>query len=626
MTAGLTARKTHQPHVADRTGADERRRQLIEATIGAIATHGLSQTTMARVAERAGLSAGTVNFHFNSKEALLLATLRHLVEEFEATLEAALAAAGADPGASLDALIEAMFDPQVSEPQRVSVWYAFWGESRARREYMAVCADLDRAFQERIRGFCEAIIAAGDGRHIDAEAVSQGLNGLLDQLWQNILLSPDDTDREAAKRCCRAYLASVFPWRFEMPAGDGAGATTAAAAGGPAPLPAAGAPLAETLPAWVYHNAEFHALEREHLFLPHWQIVCHVSELPEPGDYVTFEMLDERAFVVRGRDGELRAFHNVCRHRAHAVVAGGSGCCKRFIQCPYHGWTYGLDGALKAVPAEKTLSGLDKARHGLVAIELEVFQGFVYLRFRGEGPSVAERMAPYTEELAAYRFEDMQPLGGRYRHVFEVDWKNVWDNYLEDYHFPIGHPGLSGLMKKAYDREAQPHGVTRLMHSLRDKPAPMWSLRHYHKLLPEVAHLPPERRRAWAYYTMFPGASFDVYPDCMDFFQVLPTGPGRCVLQGGAYGLPDASREMRAARYLNHRINSQVQREDNLLTASVQKGLASGSYSTGVLSQKEVILGAFQDWVRAQLPVARLSEAPPAGEVARRNRAMGGAG
>jgi phenylpropionate dioxygenase-like ring-hydroxylating dioxygenase large terminal subunit/AcrR family transcriptional regulator len=599
--------------------ADGRRRELIDATITAIAEYGLSQTTLARVADLARLSAGTVNFHFTSKEALLLATLRQLAEEFEAALEGALASAGEDPGAALEAVIEVSFDPRVSEARRVSVWHAFWSEVRARREYMAVCGDLDRAYHRRIMGFCEKIVAeAGDTRS-DATALARGFTGIIDQLWQDILVAPEGYDREAAKRCCRAYLASVFPWRFAA-ADEGRGSQPAEAEG----QAASGTP-AVTLPAWVYDNDEFHALERQYVFLPNWQIVCHISELPEAGDYVTFEMLGERAFVLRDRKGGLGAFHNVCRHRAHAVVGGAAGRCERFLRCPYHGWTYGLDGTLKAVPAEKTFPGLDKSQHGLLPIDLEVFQGFVYIRFEGDGPSVAARMAPYAEELALYRFADMQPLGDRYSHEFDIDWKNVWDNYLEDYHFPIGHPGLSGLMRKEYGREARPGGVTRLMHSMRDKPADIWSVRHYHKLLPEVTHLPEDRRRTWVYYTMFPGVSFDVYPDAMDVFQVIPTAPGKCRLQGRVYGLPDDSREMRAARFLNHRINSQVQHEDNRLTASVQQGLASASYTTGVLSDKEVILKAFQDWLREQLPVARLAEAPPKGEAARRNRAMGGA-
>src|SRR4030095_15289506 len=121
---------------------------------------------------------------------------------------------------------------------------------------------------------------------------------------------------------CRAYLGSVFPWIVPR-----------LQAAGPAPrksrAPDADAQqgLKYTLPAWIYHSDEYHALEREHLFLPGWQIVCHVSEVAKTGDYVAFEMFGARGVVVRGEDGTLRAFHNSCRHRAHAVVSGERGNC-----------------------------------------------------------------------------------------------------------------------------------------------------------------------------------------------------------------------------------------------------------------------------------------------------------
>ena len=110
-----------------------------------------------------------------------------------------------------------------------------------------------------------------------------------------------------------------------------------------------------TLPGWTYNNAEFFELEKEYLFLSNWMLVCHVSEVPNPGDFATLRLMGERALVVRGEDGELRAFYNVCRHRAAAVVQGRTGSCSSTgIRCPYHGWLYGLDGSLKAVPAEAT--------------------------------------------------------------------------------------------------------------------------------------------------------------------------------------------------------------------------------------------------------------------------------
>jgi phenylpropionate dioxygenase-like ring-hydroxylating dioxygenase large terminal subunit len=203
-----------------------------------------------------------------------------------------------------------------------------------------------------------------------------------------------------------------------------------------------------------------------------------------------------------------------------------------------------------------------------------------------------------------------------------LDWKNAMDNYLEDYHFVTGHPGLSALMERDYDREVSPTGATRLSHRMKDHPQRFWSVREYRKLVPAYDHLPEEHRRRWTYITLFPSVHFDILADKMDFFQMLPAGPGQCVLRGRTYALPDGRRETRAARYLSYRINRQVQDEDNWLTHSVQGGLRSSAYDVGLLSDKEVVVKGFQDWIRAQLPAARLRTAPPAGTVARRNREM----
>lgn len=378
--------------------------------------------------------------------------------------------------------------------------------------------------------------------------------------------------------------------------------------------PAAASFAPETLPGWTYDNAEFFALERERLFLTNWQIVCHISDLPRPGDFATLDLSGERAFVVRGSDGQLRGFYNVCRHRAAAVVDGPSGHCGEVIRCPYHGWSYALDGRLKAVPGEASFPNLDKARFGLRPLDLEVFLGFVFIRFRkGTGPSVADRLAPYRDELAAYRLEEMEPAGPPWQIDPGVDWKNVMDNYLEGYHVPVGHPGLYRLFGNRYEVEVQPGNVSRAIHWLRDKPSSNWSERLYQTLLPEVEHLPADRRRAWAYYVLLPNVAFDIYPDQMDFFHVVPTGPGRSLIRGRSYRLPGPDRRMRAAQFLNWRINTQVQREDDRLIQSVQIGLASASYGTGILSEKEVALRQLHEMVREALPVARLSRPPAPG-------------
>lgn len=377
-----------------------------------------------------------------------------------------------------------------------------------------------------------------------------------------------------------------------------------------------------TLPSWVYSHYEFFQLEAAAIFSSAWQVACHLNEIPNPGDFITFDMLNERALVIRGEDGAPRAFHNVCAHRAHALVEGHQGHCPGFLTCPYHGWTYHLDGRNRAVSAPQSFGSLDRTPLGLKPIELEVFMGFVFIRFESGGPSVAKRWAPYREELAAYRLEDLKPLGEMWEEPHDIDWKNIVENYVEDYHFATGHPGLSALMERDYDREVTSAGAMRLSHRMLKAPRRSWSARHYARILPDFAHLPDEQNRRWTYFGLFPNVYFDVFPDYMDTFQVIPVGPGKSLLRSQAYALPDDSRATKAARFLSLRINTQVQDEDNALTASVQQGLASSGYAYGVLSEKEIVLKGFQDWLRARIPAARLADAPEPGTLARHNATL----
>ncbi len=387
------------------------------------------------------------------------------------------------------------------------------------------------------------------------------------------------------------------------------------------------APLSEggidfTLPSWLYSNYEFFQLEGQILFRSAWQVACHVNEIPNPGDFVTFDILNERALVIRDTAGEPRAFHNVCAHRAHSLVEGHRGSCSGFLTCPYHGWTYHLDGRNRAVSSPQSFSKLDRTPLGLKPIELEVFMGFIFIRFESGGPSVAQRWAPFADELATYRLEDLQPLDDLWEEAHDIDWKNIVENYVEDYHFPTGHPGLSALMERDYQREVTPDGAMRLSHRMLQEPRRNWSAKHYARILPRFEHLPEELNRRWTYFGLFPNVYFDVFPDYMDTFQVIPVGPGKSLLRSQAYALPNNSRAARAARFLSLRINTQVQQEDNVLTASVQRGLASSGYGYGVLSDKEIVLKGFQDWLREKIPAARLAQAPRPGTLAQHNDAL----
>ncbi|MEA2999346.1 MAG: hypothetical protein QOK17_1179 [Sphingomonadales bacterium] len=366
-----------------------------------------------------------------------------------------------------------------------------------------------------------------------------------------------------------------------------------------------------SLPGWLYRDPEFFAVEMERVIRPAWQVVCHESEIPAPGDWRTIDYLGESVVVIRGDDGAVRAFANVCRHRGSRLVGGGGGCAKR-LTCPYHAWTYALDGRLIGVPHKGDYPGLDPSRLGLVPVELETWRGFLFVRLAGGGPSVAEMMAPFDEEVAPYRLEALQALGRVTLRQRSVNWKNVADNYSDGLHIPVAHPGLTRLFGRGYRIEAEVH-VDRMSGDLLERPSANLSERAYQAFLPEAEHLPPALRRRWLYFKLWPNLAFDLYPDQVDFMQFLPVSPTETLIREISYALPDTRREMRAARYLNWRINRRVNAEDTALIEGVQVGMASRAYTPGPLGDSEVCLKSFARKLRRLIPEANFHQPPAPG-------------
>ena len=314
--------------------------------------------------------------------------------------------------------------------------------------------------------------------------------------------------------------------------------------------------------------------------------------------------------VVRGEDGQVRSFHNVCRHRAARVLDGPAGHCGSRIACPYHGWTYALDGRLIGVPHRRTFRDLDPAAHGLAPLDQEIFLGFVFVRFAPGLPSVREMAAPYATELAAYGLEDLVPQGRVRLRPRAVNWKNVADNYSDGMHIAVAHPGLARLFGDGYRIEAHPW-IDRMSGAIRDVPSSSWTERLYQRLLPAIARggaAPP----AWTYYKLWPNVALEIYPDQVDFMQFLPVSASETLLREIAYARPDDRREARVLRYLNWRINRRVNLEDKALIERVQAGMRSASYTTGPLGETEVCLRSFARRVRALIPASRLEAPPPA--------------
>ena len=171
---------------------------------------GLSQTTLARIAERADISQGNVVFHFQSKEALLDQTLRHLSDEYRSNWQQALADAPNDPCAQLRALIASSFTAKICNRRKISVWFAFWGESRSRPKYMRVCGTNDTAFSNQVLALCEAIDAKSKSR-LSASTAALSIEGMIDGLWQNFLIGPPGFKRGHAIQAVYELLDSIYP-------------------------------------------------------------------------------------------------------------------------------------------------------------------------------------------------------------------------------------------------------------------------------------------------------------------------------------------------------------------------------------------------------------------------------
>ena len=294
----------------------------------------------------------------------------------------------------------------------------------------------------------------------------------------------------------------------------------------PAQAAATQASPPRALPPWVYNHPEMTRLEFERILKPSWQIACHVNSIPKAGDYLCLELGAESIVVLRNRDRQIVAFHNVCRHRGTRLL-DGQGQCPGNIVCPYHGWSYRQDGTLAGIAQRDSFPGLDRSDLNLRRVNTATALGFVFIALSGDPPPVSATLGLMLAELAPYRLEEMVPLGPIYTEQWAADWKVVMDNYLESYHVPIGHPGLARMFTPDYEDQAGSPGVARGTSWLREQPSSRWSERMYQGLVGSVTtHLPEAERRCWRFYSMLPNLGLDVYPDQMDFFQVLPNGPG----------------------------------------------------------------------------------------------------
>lgn len=214
MAASSSSMTGATPGLSRREEAKERRRlELIDATIRSIAKRGISETTLADVADIAGLSRGIVNFYFKSKDVLFAETLRFLADEYRQAWQRALARAGTDPAQRLRAMLMINFDPRVYSRKKIAVWYAFWGEAKSRPAYLAVCEEKDREYRE-VLDACVADVVALGGYRMDALAASRTFDAVTDGFWLDRLTDPQCPGAEEFIAATDLMLSTFFPRHF----------------------------------------------------------------------------------------------------------------------------------------------------------------------------------------------------------------------------------------------------------------------------------------------------------------------------------------------------------------------------------------------------------------------------
>lgn len=380
------------------------------------------------------------------------------------------------------------------------------------------------------------------------------------------------------------------------------------------------------LPGWTYHSQALFDLECSEVLLTHWQVAGHVSDMPAPGDWLTFDFLDERALIIRGRDGEVRAFHNLCRHRGARLADGESGHCKSAMVCPFHGWVYNLDGTLRGAARPETFGDMDRSKFGLKPLDMEIWHGFIFLRFReGPQPSVAELLKPFDADFEAYRASELLPsdaLGHWTVDPLPINWKSMRDVDNEGYHVAMAHPALQDLYGRSYRDMIFPGGISQSIAEYGDQPGRLWSVRNYVKFSKGRDWLPDHLRSSWTYYGIFPNSVIAFTPEGAQYYQDIPHSLNKTEMSGRLYRRPHETREERAARYLAYRIDRETSVEDQQLSIWSNESMKSSAFDDFHLSDLEFGVRTHHDRLRALIPVMNLDEKPLEDELSTINDEM----
>ena len=349
------------------------------------------------------------------------------------------------------------------------------------------------------------------------------------------------------------------------------------------------APLAEasTIPSGWYTDGRLFELEKESVFTRSWQVAARLDQLTNPGDYVTAEIADEPIVIVRGSDNHLRGFFNVCRHHAAAVMTEREGHANQ-MRCPYHGWTYSLEGELKGTPDFNDVCSFDRAENGLIPIQIAVWGKWVCARLSGQIRPQNESDAELAEFLGADLLAEFNELDlgnfywfERRSYTLDCNWKVFVDNYLDGgYHVPHLHKGLDSVLD--YSHYTIKNGGRFCLQS-----SPMASPNDSFgggESLPAEDRISASRKGARAlYYWLYPNFMMNFYEGVLDTNLVRPITLNRTEVIFDFY-FTDVSEAARERNLASVNVGDQIQREDLDICESVQRGLNSRAYETGRLS------------------------------------------
>jgi len=323
-----------------------------------------------------------------------------------------------------------------------------------------------------------------------------------------------------------------------------------------------------TLPARYYVDPAVYAREAEAIFFRSWMYAAHVSALARPGDYVTVRVLDQNLIVIRGKDGILRGFYNVCQHRAHELLTGRGNA--KVVTCPYHAWSYHADGRLRTARGAEKVAGFDKAAFCLKPVRVEAFVGFVFVNLDPDAVPLAEQAGDLEAEVRAYCPEPEKLVLARTKdYAIAGNWKNSLDNFLECYHCHVAHSDFCDLVDMTTYRS--------VCHDI-------WSS--------HCGRSRATQNRAYAYtggaaaerfgsWFLWPNLCLEVFPGApnINVFLHEPTGPEgtRHAFEFYMESATPTAEQEDAIRY----IDQVLQVEDIRLVESVQRGLRSRGYDQG---------------------------------------------